>query len=160
MIFLLYKLQNQSEILVLVSLHICLQRDIPCLQMDTTSPHCCGQGLEKNYPPDEVWHKDEVNWLIWESICDKIYQETRAANEPVNASCCKFSRKRQNYKQQMCQQWEDSDMDLNVATLVDLIYIEDVLNSPLFKFITFSSNNCGYTGETHDLMVNGYILCF
>ena len=48
MIFLLYKLQNQSEILVLVSLHICLQRDLPCLQMDTTSPHCRGQGLEKH----------------------------------------------------------------------------------------------------------------
>ena len=45
-------------------------------------------------------------------------------------------------------------MDFNVENLYGLTYIENILNSPLSKFITFSSRNCGYTGTTHYLMVN------
>ena len=45
-------------------------------------------------------------------------------------------------------------MDLNVETLDDLPSIEGVLNIPLSKFINFLSENFGYTGTTHYLMIN------
>ena len=43
---------------------------------------------------------------------------------------------------------------LNVETLDDLTYIEDVLNIPLYKFIRFTFNYCGCTGKTYYLMIN------
>ena len=43
---------------------------------------------------------------------------------------------------------------MNVVTLDDLKSIEYALNISLSKFITFSSNYCGYTFKTHDLVLN------
>ena len=43
---------------------------------------------------------------------------------------------------------------LHAATLDGFTYIEDVLNIPLSNSSTFVANNCGYTGKTHDLIVN------
>ena len=48
----------------------------------------------------------------------------------------------------------EGDMDLNAATLDGFPSIEDVLNRPLYKFITFAANNCRYNVKTHDLIVN------
>ena len=45
-------------------------------------------------------------------------------------------------------------MDLNAENLDGFPYVEDVLNIPLSKFVTLTANNYGYTGETHDLIVN------
>ena len=45
-------------------------------------------------------------------------------------------------------------MYFNAATIDGFTYIEDVLNIPLSNSSTFVANNCGYTGKTHDLIVN------
>ena len=38
--------------------------------------------------------------------------------------------------------------------MYDFTEIREVLNIPLDKFITFSANDCGYSGSSHDIMVN------
>ena len=44
---------------------------------------------------------------------------------------------------------------LNTSKIeVDISSIEDVMNSPLSKFITFVANLCEYNGMARDLMVN------
>ena len=45
-------------------------------------------------------------------------------------------------------------MDFNAAHLDGFPSIEDILNIPLSNFISLVANNCGFTGKTHDLIVN------
>ena len=45
-------------------------------------------------------------------------------------------------------------MYFNAATIDGFTYIEGVLNIPLSNSSPFEAKNCGYTGKTHDLIVN------
>ena len=45
-------------------------------------------------------------------------------------------------------------MDFNAETIDGFPSIEDILSTPLSNFITLVANNCGFTGKTHDLIVN------
>ncbi len=50
---------------------------------------------------------------------------------------------------------EKGDRALNAMILEDeLPSIEDVIQSPLAKFIHFAANACGYNGTARELMVN------
>ena len=43
---------------------------------------------------------------------------------------------------------------LNAMQIYYILEIGLVLNNTLAKFITFSENDCGYSGSAHDIMVN------
>ena len=43
---------------------------------------------------------------------------------------------------------------INATQMDDFPEMGEVLNSTLDKFITFSTNDCVYSGSAHDLMVN------
>ena len=45
-------------------------------------------------------------------------------------------------------------MYFNASTLDIFPSIEDILDTPLSNFIPFLSNNCGFTGKTHGVIVN------
>ena len=44
-------------------------------------------------------------------------------------------------------------MSMN-SMLFDVPSVEELMKSPLTKFITFSANDYGYSGSTKDLIVN------
>ena len=45
-------------------------------------------------------------------------------------------------------------MYFNASTLDIFPSIENILSIALSNFITLVANNCGFTGKTHDLIVN------
>ena len=50
---------------------------------------------------------------------------------------------------------EEADRLLNMMELRDDVpTVEELLESPLSRFITLAANSCGYTGTTQELIVN------
>ena len=64
-------------------------------------------------------------------------------------------RKRLNYKQYRRQLNYEISITLKSMQLADIIpTIAELLDSPIYNFITLSENNCGYEGTTEDLIVS------
>ena len=49
---------------------------------------------------------------------------------------------------------EESDRLLNAMELRDDVPTEELMDSPLSRFISFAANSCGYSGTTKELIVN------
>eukprot|EP01082_Thalassiosira_pseudonana_P009463 g8665.t1 g8665 contig3:647373-650417(+) len=66
------------------------------------------------------------------------------------------SRKRLKYRQRMNARRETGDQLLMATAPIDLEVptVQDLLNSPLAKFVTLAASECGYTGNAKDLIVN------
>ena len=74
---------------------------------------------------------------------------------PIRAYKCAVARKRLKYRQRLKHWMEESDRMLNTMELrQDVPTVEELLNSPLSRFILFAANSCGYSGTTQELIVN------
>jgi len=59
------------------------------------------------------------------------------------------------YRQRVKQRMEEADRLLNMMELRDDVpTVEELLESPLSRFITLAANSCGYSGTTQELIVN------
>ena len=59
------------------------------------------------------------------------------------------------YRQRLKQWMDESDRMLNAMELQDDVpTVQELLDSPLFPFISFATNSCGYKGTTQELIVN------
>ena len=64
-------------------------------------------------------------------------------------------RKRLKYKQHCWKLKDESSMTLNYVQLADSITtIAELLDSPIYNFVTLDENDCGYEGKTEYLIVN------
>lgn len=107
-------------------------------------------------PRRPMWERDEKNRLRRAALDRSIYVLLQGSKQqPANAYNLSKKRQRLNYKQFKRQMREDGDRLLNkVCKENDLPTVEDILNSPLSKFITLAANDCGYEGSTKELIVN------
>ena len=62
-----------------------------------------------------------------------------------------FSRKKLKHRQSLAKRKEFWDIAMNAMALV-VSSVEDLMKSPLTILITFSSNDCGYSGSTEILL--------
>ena len=59
------------------------------------------------------------------------------------------------YQQRLKHRREEFDRMLNAMELRDDVpSVEELMDSPLSRFITFAANSCGYSGTTKELIVN------
>ena len=74
---------------------------------------------------------------------------------PVRAFKCAVARKQMKYHQRVKQRMEEANRLLSMMELKDdLPTVEELLASPLSRFITLAANSCGYAGTTQELIVN------
>ena len=67
----------------------------------------------------------------------------------------RLSRKKKSYRKRMNYQREVGDHMLSSMHLgTEVPTVEDIMNSPLSRFIKFAANDCGYKGSTRELIVN------
>ena len=67
----------------------------------------------------------------------------------------RLCRKKRTYRKRMNYNREVGDQMLNRMELnEDMPTVDEILKSPLSRFITFAANDCGYGGNTRDLIVN------
>jgi hypothetical protein len=80
---------------------------------------------------------------------------SRNQQVPVRAYKCATARKRLKYRQRLNHRREESDRMLDEMELRDEVpSVEELMDSPLSRFITFAANSCGYSGTTKELIVN------
>jgi len=69
----------------------------------------------------------------------------------VPPAASRLSRKKLKYRQRLAQRKEMGDMMLNIMPM-DVPTVEELLASPLAKFIHLASNDCGYNGSVKELI--------
>ena len=78
-----------------------------------------------------------------------------AHHQPPMAKKLSQKRKFLKYKQYLCQLKNERSMTLKYMHLEDSITtIAELLNSPIYNFVTLVINDCGYEGTTEYLIVN------
>jgi hypothetical protein len=124
-----------------------------------------GRGKAKQYPP-AVWRRGTDGKLerIATSVIRNEYKKLNRdmfaltfGHHDVPPEATRLSKKRQrlNYKQFSASLKRSGDMTLMSLTIDNTLpAITDLLASPLAKYITLASNDCGYSGSATELIVS------
>ena len=106
------------------------------------------------YPKRNRQKKDPLT-IDFENKRYNVFVCSKNRDVPVRAYKCAVARKRMQYRQRVKQQMDEADRLLNMMELKDDVpTVEELLASPLSRFITLAANSCGYAGTTQELIVN------
>jgi hypothetical protein len=87
------------------------------------------------------------------SAAEKLLYALTLGKKQPPARVSRVSRKKIKYRQRMAYQREMGDMTLQTMQM-DVPSVEELMNSPLSKFIHLAANDCGYLGSKRELICN------
>lgn len=105
------------------------------------------QRRRNRYEADPSWTRDSNGRLR------RTQYACTLGPKQVPPMAARLSRRKLKGRQRRQRQRELGDMALNHMQL-DVLSIEDLLNSPLSRFLTLAAADCGYSGTGRDLIVD------
>ena len=110
--------------------------------------------VTSRYPQQNRKKKQPVV-IDFENKRHNVFACSKSQDMPVRAYKCAVARKRMKYRQRLKKRMEESDRILNAIELRDDVpTVQELLDSPLSRFISFAANSCGYKGTTQELIIN------
>ena len=119
----------------------------------------------RRYQRDPTWDRrtggrlrppkrnDHISNSIWLSKAERKQYACTLGKKSVPPSACRLSRKKMKNRQRLARRREIGDMMLNMMNM-DVPTVEELMASPLAKFIHLAANDCGYSGSTRELICN------
>ena len=121
-----------------------------------TSPEVSNTSTEIDNSRNPVCKQEKNNRLKLLKLNRELYALNfgRQHQTPM-ANNLSQKRKRLSYKRYSRQLKDGSNMTVESMHLDDsILTIKELLDSPIYKFITLAANYCGYLGSSEDLIVN------